>query len=226
MEARSLACESGLCRRVADTQQRTLPAYLSLVPTQMVQFYHLLASRRPPLMSPAIRRQAPAPGRPPRRRPPAKRRRLPQQPGIRNASSANCPARYACSTSSTDPQICGITCTPAAVNIASNGHETAPQIKNSTPSPLIHLVLTAISGSSILASARRDSTPSSISTTMSRLATSSTGDTRPFQIGIPTLITVTACRRRANPPAGQTIRLNICIDKDLCLRRPLPPNTQ
>ena len=125
--------------------------------------------------------------RPPHDRPRLRRRR-PQQPGMRKASSVNRPERNARSTSSTGPQVCGRTRTPAESSAASSGRETAPQISTCTPNPTIRSALAARGASSRSTSLRPASAFRPTFTRRRCLATSSTGETRPSHVGIPSFI--------------------------------------
>lgn len=124
----------------------------------------------------------------PRRCRPRDRRRRPQQPGIKNACSVNCPERNAHRTSSTDPQVFGITHTPADVSIASSGREMAPQISTCVPSSAMRLALETRSVFSKGTSRRPSSLPPSTSTSIRWLATSKTGEILPLNVGIMTII--------------------------------------
>jgi len=117
-----------------------------------------------------------------------KRRRQPQQPGIKNAPSVNCPFMKAARTSSTRPQVKGRTCTPADASAASNGSEIAPQISTSAPNWATCLARRRGSVAVSDPSLRRSSCPSATSTRSRLPATSNTGDTRPFHCGIATFI--------------------------------------
>ena len=92
-------------------------------------------------------------------------------------------------TSSTGPHIRGITRVPAEVNIASSGHEIAPQMSTCTPIAATRLALAASRASSRSTSLRPTSASRSTSTTSRRLATSKTGETRPSHVGRATFIT-------------------------------------
>jgi hypothetical protein len=124
----------------------------------------------------------------PARLPPRYRRRCPQQPGITNACSVSLPDTNALSTSSTGPQVCGMTSTPADNSMASSGREIAPQISTSAPDSATRRARGPSSGSSTICSVRQTSRPFSISTSSRRLAASKTGEILPSEIGIAVLM--------------------------------------
>jgi len=158
----------------------------------------------PPILPPRPPPRPPPPPAPPPRPPPRpipipeplgivslpspNRRRLPPQPGIQNVGLASSPSRKAARTSSIGPQTKPRTRTPDETNAASNGAEIAPQIKTSAPS---FRNSPARARTSVRASGRSSrwcSRPFPMSIIRTLPAVSNTGETRPCQLGIATLI--------------------------------------
>jgi hypothetical protein len=92
--------------------------------------------------------------------------------------------RNACTTSSTWPDIQGISLIPAVVIIEASGREMAPQIRVSIPNPVSRMVLLGRKCSLISVSNRAVSLSSVMSTTTNRDAVSKTGETLPFHVGM------------------------------------------
>jgi hypothetical protein len=94
------------------------------------------------------------------------------------------PDKKAFSTSSTCPDIHGISLIPAVVIIWARGLDIAPQMSVSTPNPVSLITLLGRKCSLISASNREYSPSSPASTTNSLEAVSNTGDTLPFHVGM------------------------------------------
>jgi len=180
-------------------------------------------ARGPPILPPrppAKPPPAPRPDAPPRPRPkpipeplgivfllwPIQRRR-PPQPGMQNACLVSLPSRKAARTSSTGPQTNPNTRTPEETNAASSGAEIAPQIRTSAPSVRNSPARASTPVWVSTRSSRWRSRP--LATSMSRTlpAASNTGETRPCQCAIATLIQrrgvhVVCRRRQATLPMG------------------------
>ena len=131
----------------------------------------------------------------PPRRP---RRRRPQHPGIRNASLSRSPSRKLRITSSTWPQICEITWTPAERRATSSGQEIAPQMSTSAGSWAT--CRARLVGSVVVKLTSRRPTSWVSATSMSKRfsATSKTGETRLCHWGIAILINFVRHNQRAS----------------------------
>lgn len=105
-------------------------------------------------------------------------------PGMRKDVSANSPDMNAARMSSTGPQICGITSTPADCSRFLSSHEMAPQISTSTPSPATRRARDTSSASLRECSAHRSSRAFSTSTRTRCCAVSNSGEILFSNVGI------------------------------------------
>lgn len=146
------------------------------------------------------------PFEPPRYR---RRRPLPRQaqPGIRNAELSSLPERKACRTSSTGPQVLGITLTPEARSKVSRGRETAPHTMTCQSSWTIHLARARNSVFSRRTSLRFVSCASWTSMTRNRRATSRTGEILPSWMGAAIRIATLESNVCATPPRRARIAI-------------------
>lgn len=142
----------------------------------------------------------------PPRRP---RRRRPQHPGIRNASLSRSPSRKLRITSSTWPQICEITWTPAERRASSSGQEIAPQMSTSAGSWATCRARLVGSVVVKLTSRRPTSWVSATSTSKSFSATSKTGETRLCHWGIAILINSSRHNQRASRAIHPFITISV-----------------
>jgi len=106
------------------------------------------------------------------------------QPGIVNRRSNKVSDKKACNTSSTCPDIQGINLIPAVVIMWAIGLDIAPQMSVLTPNPVSLITLLGKKCSLISVSNRECSPSPPASTTNSLEATSNTGDTLPFHVGM------------------------------------------
>jgi hypothetical protein len=108
---------------------------------------------------------------------------------MRNVVPFSRPHRKASSTSSTSPQVKGITWIPRAVNVISIGREIAPQIRTCVPQSFRALARSIGCAPFIDTTSDRLSFPGRISLTKISFATSKTGETRSCHWAMATFMT-------------------------------------